>query len=609
MTEPSTYQTTGPLTIDRLVDLTSPAEPCLSPDGSRLLYTQTIGAAKHVFVVPTAGGWPMRLTSGELTHEEPRWSPDGKQIVYLADKSIKVMGADGANPRTLTEHPAGSSLPRWSPDGSHIAFYSRRHGWSQIWTVPATGGEPRRLTATQADNDGLAWSPDSRKILYSSIRGDDLLNSDVYSVDVQTGVERRLTDGPSCFAGAPSWSPDGRQIAFLSDQDGWIHVYVVNADGSGRRQITTGECEDGWPNLNRGYLLWSPDGRGLAFIRNHEGKVDLMMLKLPDGPVNCLSHGEGLHRPVAWLPDGSGLVSLEARPDAPPDLWLLNVDGRTEQITRSLAGGLREADFVAPERVSFESRDGLTLYGYLYRPKSTQLGEGRPAIVHPHGGPTAQAFFTWEDPILQLFVQEGYAVLSPDFRGSSGYGKAFRLANAGKWGVADALDCLDAAAYLRRLNWVDGDRIGIWGGSYGGYLVLCALTMAPDVFRAGIDLFGDSELAESYRHGDRLGRLDLQRQMGSPDENLEAYRRGSPIYRAERIEAPLLILHGRDDRRVVPLMSERMIEALQIEGKFFEHHYYDGEGHGFRKPANRRDAYQRMLAFFERYLKGKFDLH
>src|SRR5207249_7225175 len=157
-------------------------------------------------------------------------------------------------------------------------------------------------------------------------------------------------------------------------------------------------------------------------------------------------------------------------------------------------------------------------------------------------------------------------------------------------------------------SWSDG-RLAIYGGSYGGYLVLCALVEDPSLWRAGVDLYGDSEIAESFRHGDRPGRLDLGRQMGSPDDPAlaEVYRRGSPVYQAERIEAPLLILHGRKDRRVVPLMSERMVEALEIEGKHHEVHWYDDEGHGWEKRENRRDAYKRTVAFLKRHVLDQLD--
>jgi dipeptidyl aminopeptidase/acylaminoacyl peptidase len=251
------------------------------------------------------------------------------------------------------------------------------------------------------------------------------------------------------------------------------------------------------------------------------------------------------------------------------------------------------------------ARDGVRVEGTLWRPPAAtgkRGGERVPAIVYPHGGPTWQAFRRFE-PFKQLLVREGFAVLDVDFRGSTGYGRAFRVANHGEWGHADVQDLVDAGRWLMDQPWCDG-RLAIWGGSYGGYMVLSALVEAPEMWRAGIDLYGDSEIAESFRHGDRPGRLDLQRQMGTPDDPgaAERYRRGSPVYRAERIEAPLLILHGRKDKRVVPLMTERMVEALEIEGKHHEVVWYDEEAHGWERRENRRDAYTRTLAFLKRHV-------
>jgi dipeptidyl aminopeptidase/acylaminoacyl peptidase len=261
--------------------------------------------------------------------------------------------------------------------------------------------------------------------------------------------------------------------------------------------------------------------------------------------------------------------------------------------------------FVRPERFRFAARDGLPIEGLLFRPPGATGRRGAdqvPAVVFPHGGPTSQAFVEWR-PFLQMLAQEGMAVLAVDFRGSTGYGREFRWANRGEWGHADAFDCIDAARWAAEQPWADG-RLAIYGGSYGGYLTLCALVEEPELWRCGVDLFGDSEIAESYRHGDRVGRIDLERMMGRPDDPAaaELYRRGSPVYRAERIAAPLLILHGRKDKRVVPLMSERMIQALEIEGKYHEAHWYDEEEHGWERRENRRDASERILRFLKRHL-------
>jgi dipeptidyl aminopeptidase/acylaminoacyl peptidase len=204
-----------------------------------------------------------------------------------------------------------------------------------------------------------------------------------------------------------------------------------------------------------------------------------------------------------------------------------------------------------------------------------------------------------------LRAHEGYGVLAPNVRGSTGYGVAFRNANICEWGHADAFDVIDAARWLQAQSFVDPARIAVVGPSYGGYLTLCALTRAPELFCAGVDMYGDSEIAESFHHGDRYGRLDLQRQMGKPEDNPEGYRRGSPVYLAERLQAPLLLLHGKKDMLVVPAMSERMIEALKIENKYFESHFYEEEGHGFEKPENRKDAWTRVVKFLNRHCKGE----
>jgi dipeptidyl aminopeptidase/acylaminoacyl peptidase len=264
--------------------------------------------------------------------------------------------------------------------------------------------------------------------------------------------------------------------------------------------------------------------------------------------------------------------------------------------------------FVEAEHRTITARDGLALPVTLWRPPAAtgrRGGRSVPTIIHAHGGPTWQAFRDW-GPFRDLLVQEGFAYLSVDFRGSTGYGRDFRHANRDEWGHADLNDVIDAARWASSQAWSNG-RLAMYGGSYGGYLTLCALAEEPSMWAAGVDLFGDSEIAESYRHGDRVGRIDLERMMGTPDDptKAELYRRGSPLYRAERIEAPLLLLHGRKDRRVVPLMTEKMVEALEIEGKYHEVHWYADEGHGWERRENRRDSYSRILAWLKRHLAGE----
>jgi dipeptidyl aminopeptidase/acylaminoacyl peptidase len=423
-------------------------------------------------------------------------------------------------------------------------------------------------------------------------------------------------------------------LLYASDADGWFQIVRRTGDGT-RTILTTGGREHAEPAGGYGFApLGSPDGRRFVHSEFRDGLVDLIVAPLSGAakrgrgrppknpkPVVGAAQGrridpwDGVWRAIGWLPDGAWVAAIGESETRPQDLWLLPVPGaapdgaRPRQVTNSmpavLAPSFAPGRAIKAERIAFDARDKLRIEGTLWRPPTAtgrRGGKRVPAIVYPHGGPTSQAVRSWA-PFKQLLVREGFAFLDVDFRGSTGYGRAFRHANHDEWGHGDVQDMVDAARWAAAQPWCDG-RLAIYGGSYGGYLTLCALVEEPSLWRAGVDLYGDSEIAESYRHGDRLGRLDLQRMMGSPDDpkRTELYRRGSPVYRAERIEAPLLILHGRKDKRVVPLMTERMVEALEIEGKRHEVHWYDEEAHGWERRETRRDAFNRILAFLKRHV-------
>jgi dipeptidyl aminopeptidase/acylaminoacyl peptidase len=561
---------------------------------------------------------------------------------------MRVIDADGSRDVGVTSHPAGVSSPRWAPDGRRLAFISRRRGWSQVWIVdapvPRRGRpardprppEPRPLSATAIDVEDLAWSPDGRTIAVMAIRAPDHSVGEIHLIDVASGEERRVAGGGNEGASGPRPTPDGGWL-YASDADGWFQTVHLSVDGRERRVLTSGKREHGEPTGSPGYVaLPSPDGSRFVHIDVHDGFVDLVVApaaggapakrgrgRPPKNPPAVVAATEGrvinpwpgLWRAVSWLSDGAWIAAVGESETVPQDLWLLPVpgvapnDARPRQVTNSLpavvAASLAAGRAAPGERVTFDARDGLRIEGTLWRPAGATGRRGSakvPVVVYPHGGPTWQAYRSFA-PFKQLLVREGFAVFDVDFRGSTGYGRDFRRANFDEWGHADTHDMVDGAKWAAEQPWSDG-RLAIYGGSYGGYLVLSALVEEPGLWRAGVDLYGDSEIAESFRHGDRPGRLDLARQMGSPDDptRAELFRRGSPVYRAERIEAPLLILHGRKDKRVVPLMTERMVEALEIEGKHHEVHWYDDEGHGWEKRENRRDAFGRILDFLKKHV-------
>jgi dienelactone hydrolase len=462
-------------------------------------------------------------------------------------------------------------------------------------------------------------------------RARDLLTSQIHLLDPVTGQERPVA-GETAWETGPRWLPDGSGLLIVSDRDGWFQVALISAEDGRRTVLTTGQHEHGEPGGGWGYVpLPSPDGRRFAHVEIRDGLVDVLIGDLPGGEPGAaggepgsatagvrsavVNPFEGVWLVAGWMPDSQSILAIGRNDRSPDDLWLLPVPeaaaqgARPRQLTRSLPIVVDIAHFAQPQRVSFAARDGMRIEGTLYLP-GLALGDEParvPCVVHSHGGPTSQALRDWF-PFRQLVAEAGMAFLSVDFRGSTGYGRDFRWANRGEWGHADAQDVIDAARWAAAQPWCDG-RLAHYGASYGGYMTLCVLTEEPSLWRAGIDLYGDSEIVESYRHGDRLGRIDLERMMGQPDdpEVAPAYRRGSPLYRAERIEAPLLILHGRKDKRVVPLMTEKMVERLEIESKHYQVHWYDEEAHGWQKRENRRDAWKRCLDFLKRHVLDQVD--
>ncbi len=592
--------------IDTFASISTPEEFSLSPDGSTVAFTHDVNGYSQIFTLPLVrAAWHSQITAGLTDSTEPTWSPDGAQIAFIRDHALWIVDADGSRARALTEHPAGNTDPRWSPDGARIAFFSRRRGWEHLWTIASDGSALTQITRDASDGVDPVWSPDSQWLAFCSVREDDLMTRGIYLISASGGHEMLVTPR-GCWSGAPHFSPDGRTLAYLSDHDGWFHVYLYDLATRETRQLTCGDVEDGGPyfyNVDpHGGPIFSRDGKHVAFIRHRDGKFDVWVADVGDGSARRVSREDGHYRIVDWV-DAKTLAVTFDHAARPPDLWLLSTDGVAQPVTDSRAAALRTEPEIRPEWIAYSARDGLTIHAALFRRRDEQEPRA-PAVLFLHGGPNFE-FGDFYYPLPQILAQEGYVVLAPNFRGSTGYGTAFRHANFREWGHADAFDAADGARWLAAQDFVDPNRIAVVGPSYGGYLTLCALTLAPELFCAGVDMYGDSEIGESYRHGDRYGRLDLKRQMGTPEENPEGYRRGSPLYLAERIQSPLLILHGEDDMLVVPLMSDKMIEALKIENKYFESHFYKHEAHGFEKPENKKDAWERVVKFLNRYCKNE----
>jgi dipeptidyl aminopeptidase/acylaminoacyl peptidase len=260
------------------------------------------------------------------------------------------------------------------------------------------------------------------------------------------------------------------------------------------------------------------------------------------------------------------------------------------------------APHVRPERVTYKSFDGLEIEAFLYRPAAASADHPVPAVVNPHGGPTGADGDEWFGH-AQYFVDKGYAWMLPNFRGSTSYGRDFERKNHGVWGVDDTKDCIAAHDFLAGLDWVDGERVAIFGGSYGSYLALCSVVDDPQHrYRCAVAKYGDCDILTSWAQGDREGVQDLERMMRHPADARAAYRAGSPIHRIEALSVPVLVAHGERDERVSPAQSRQLVEALDRLGKTYEYVTYPSEGHGFLNAGPQIDFYRRLERFLDWWL-------
>jgi dipeptidyl aminopeptidase/acylaminoacyl peptidase len=286
----------------------------------------------------------------------------------------------------------------------------------------------------------------------------------------------------------------------------------------------------------------------------------------------------------------------------PPELRRIPPGGAPATRHAPAPRPVRTAPHARLEEVTYRSSDGLEIHAFLLRPRDASAGNPVPAVVNPHGGPIDFSGDLW-DGTAQYFVDKGYAWLAPNFRGSASYGREFEYGNHGDEGVGDTRDCLAAADLLAGLDWVRGDRIGIFGASYGSYMALCAVTDDPrHRFRCAVCEFGDCDLVTSWAQGDRSGVQELEMIMGTPASNPEAYRAGSPFHRLEQVQVPILVATGERDERVSPRQSEQLVGELRRLGKAYEYVTYPTEAHGFLRTEPFLDFNRRLERFLDWHL-------
>jgi dipeptidyl aminopeptidase/acylaminoacyl peptidase len=626
--------------------------PFWSADSRTIYFTregQLIGA-------PATGGSAPRQVWPEMPGRGVTPSPDGAWVAYVAGAGrgsagpgeIRVRSLADGSDRTVASFSGPIGGVAWTPDGRRLTFTSGGGGRRSIrheqtpeysgskiiytvnqnvpgdpaetYVVPLSGGTPARIdTGGGGGRGGPRWIDDTHVVFdrTSEFKRRTTMIADVTTGAVRTVREDVKTTFWSMVGGAGGGSqpsPDGRFIALLSDRDGWDHLHVLPASGGEAVQITRGAFEAWRPS-------WSPDSTRIAFDSNegeNPGRRHLYVATIGADPTRAtirqLTTGRGTNIDPAWSPDGTKLVYQHTDPQNSADLFVIDATrpGATPvRLTDSLPPSIDRAALVDPELVHYPGPDGKPVPAYLFVPKNLDRSRRHPAVVWIHGDGVNQNYDGWHVQrnyavyysFHQYLLQQGYVVLAPDYRGSIGYGSAWREGVYMDVGGKDFRDAALAGDYLETLDYVDGDRLGVWGLSYGGFFTLLAVTEMPERYGAAVNVAGVADYAMYYE--DPYHGSWTESRIGRPDQHPEVYAQASPVSHVDRLVTPLLVLHGTADVNVPYLHSVRLIDELLKKGKgpLVEFMTYPGEFHYFTREHVLRDAWTRVDDFFARHLR------
>jgi dipeptidyl aminopeptidase/acylaminoacyl peptidase len=593
--------------VARMARVGSAVAPRFSPDGKWVSYIANMSGAPQVWIVPSDGGYPRMVTNGDDPVTQQDWSPASDWLAIAIapggglNTQVYVVKPDGTGMRLLTQGGKdNNAFDAWTDDGKQIAIDSSRNDPASrdSFMIDLTSGSVRLVAKNPGVGSIEGISRDGKRALLGRVksRGDDNL----YLLDLASGKDTLITkhDGVALFFG--EIAPDGGAAYVGTNKDRDLMAFgkiKFTADGTPGNIEILAERQDGELDgvaINKqgtlAVLNWNVKGRTEISFYDLAQNKQLPGPKLP---------GE-LAGGFAFSSDGSKLAMNVSGAAQPADVWIMDVKTKAfRQLTFSPHPGVDLATLVKPELVTFKSFDGLELSGWLYRPKN-QSGPG-PYVVSFHGGPEGQERAPFRSDYQALLAQ-GIGVFAPNVRGSSGFGKKFVNLDNGELrvnGVKDIKACVD---YLVNNHLADPKRIGITGGSYGGYMTMAGLTEFPDMFAAGVDLFGVVNFMTFFQHTQPWMAAISTIEYGDPATQKEMLDRLSPIYKLDRIKAATMVQHGANDTNVPVIEAEQIVKSLKERGVPVEYILFPDEGHGWRKIPNRIRSTVEMVRFFKEHL-------
>jgi dipeptidyl aminopeptidase/acylaminoacyl peptidase len=607
-------------------------EPVFSVDGNWIAYvhggppnmdkeipnpsSDSAGAKQEVWLVNVRTGATARVEEGR----SPLFSPRGDRVIFeredhlwaasLPSGTVRTAGT----PKKMFEIRGGVEAPSWSPDGSRIAFVSARGDHSFIAIYEPASSQIRFLEPSVDRDISPRWSPDGKQIAYvrlfnvvDTLAADKerLIPWSIRVVDIASGVGKEIWRSGNgemdSFAPLPmgenqmQWAARDR-IVFASEKDGWAHMYSIAASGGQVTALTPG-------NYEVENVTWSPD-RSFMIVASNRGDINhrhLWRVSVISGESRQITEGDGIEMYPVIISGAKNIAFMHATAAYPFLPYIASAEGKATRLLapEALPGDFPSAQLVEPEQVTFKAADGMEIHGQLFKPKNVS---GRaPGVVFMHGGPIRQMLPAWHYSYYyhnsyamnQYLASRGYVVLSVNYRSGIGYGRAFREArHRGPRGASEYQDIVAAGKYLRARGDVDGKRIGLWGGSYGGYLTAMGLARDSDLFAAGVDIHGVH---------------DWSRRVGSSPwatgDLAKLGRESSPLSSVDKWKSPVLLIHGDDDRNVAFNQTVELVRRLRERGIEFEELVFPDEVHDFLRHQDWLRAYRAASDFFDRHLK------
>jgi dipeptidyl aminopeptidase/acylaminoacyl peptidase len=605
-----------PIPVDDLFYSRSVSGPAWSPDGKQIVFTTNLTGRQNLWTIPATGGFPIQLAASDDRQGGAVWSRDGKTIVFDEDRGggeyfdLFAIPANGGQIINLTNTPdVSENSPVFSPDGARVALSlkARTSGAVNIAVLDWKTRQVHNLTNEATEDHSWAspvWSQDG-KFLFAVRRNAGDTDSDIYRINLASHELENLTAHEAdeqIINELGDVSPDGRTVLIASTQKGGFSNVALLEVASKKLTWVTDTQWEASP------VEFSPDGKTITYTINADGRTDTYIAPI-GGTGTKINFPEGLTAPAgnphAYSPDGSQILLVHQDSQRPSDLWLYDVKShQSRQLTFSAIASLNPQNLPPSQLVHYKSFDGKIISAFLWMPFNLKRDGSNPGIVIPHGGPTGQTLDTLSKTAAAL-ASRGYVCIAPNVRGSTGYGMEFQKANYQDLGGGDLQDEVFATRFLTDTGFVDAKKIGMTGGSYGGFMTLMAIGKTPNVWAAAVSLYGIIDWYSMLQHEDPRLQEYEKSLLGDPVKDREVYAKTSPINFIKDATAPLLVLQGENDIRVPKGQAEQVVDILKKAGKTVDVKYYPKQGHVFQKRKNQIDSIQRTIAWFDKYLKGE----